>query len=176
MRERHFRFKLEQRPRETRETTKKVERTVGRGGLEETKEGLEIRLLHRVYEWEKPKALVTFPYTNLGRCTFRPRSDVCVCALHLMVGDPNRKNAPGLKSGGSSDRVSGRTEGHGGISAFRCASFLKWRGGSSKERQGRTYRLDIYYFYYNIYWSFVGENDILSMQEDTKDKISYFHR
>lgn len=33
---------------------------------------LEIRLLHRAAGWEKPKALVTFLYVNLGRCTFRP--------------------------------------------------------------------------------------------------------
>lgn len=33
---------------------------------------LEIRLLHRAVGWEKPKALVTFLYVNLGRCTFRP--------------------------------------------------------------------------------------------------------
>lgn len=46
---------------------------------------LEIRLLHRATGWEKPKALVTFPYVNLGRCTFRPG----------MVGGPNRRNAFG---------------------------------------------------------------------------------
>lgn len=40
--------------------------------MREKRRVLEIRLLHRAAEWEKPKALVTFLYVNLGRCTFRP--------------------------------------------------------------------------------------------------------
>lgn len=44
----------------------------GRESVREKRRVLEIRLLHRAAEWEKPKALVTFLYVNLGRCTFRP--------------------------------------------------------------------------------------------------------
>lgn len=43
-----------------------------RGEREKERRVLEIRLLHRAAGWEKPKALVTFLYVNLGRCTFRP--------------------------------------------------------------------------------------------------------
>ncbi|KYQ46860.1 hypothetical protein ALC60_14151 [Trachymyrmex zeteki] len=50
-------------------THKRKER---RKSAREKKRVLEIRLLHRAAEWEKPKALVTFLYVNLGRCTFRP--------------------------------------------------------------------------------------------------------
>lgn len=54
-----------------------------RESAREKRRVLEIRLLHRTAEWEKPKALVTFLYVNLGRCTFRPG---------YMVGGPNRWN------------------------------------------------------------------------------------
>ena len=72
--------------------TEAAEESGGGGGGGEAKrevegrgEGLEIRLLHRGHGWEKPKALVTFPYVNLGRCTFRPG----------VVGGLNRRNAFG---------------------------------------------------------------------------------
>jgi len=48
------------------------ERKKGRESARERGRVLEIRLLHRAAGWEKPKALVTFLYVNLGRCTFRP--------------------------------------------------------------------------------------------------------
>ncbi|TGZ50873.1 hypothetical protein DBV15_09280 [Temnothorax longispinosus] len=53
------------------ETRKRKEKK-GRESARERRRVLEIRLLHRAAGWEKPKALVTFLYVNLGRCTFRP--------------------------------------------------------------------------------------------------------
>lgn len=54
------------------EEDRQVERKKAGEGAREKRRVLEIRLLHRAAGWEKPKALVTFLYVNLGRCTFRP--------------------------------------------------------------------------------------------------------